>query len=260
MRQSCRGRDVRPTCPRASISSACRACVGIEPRMLDDPEKLANSSAPGEGRALCDQRVTTRRAGARRGRTPEGQARRHALDEPRDRCRAVRRGGGSPARRVGRQSITGGGVTARPSTRAGSPRAASVRVRIAKASSVCGLNTSGSASSSCRCGGPRRAILPLVRSVRGRRSRQTPGPSGRRRWSEAAASSSGCPSSRSRCRRTPRGGRHQVERDRLADELRCEQAGGDRVHRHGVGDARRRARCSAITQRMKASAPPATPR
>ena len=33
---------------------------------------------------------------------------------------------------------------------------------------------------------------------------------------------------------------HEIERDRLADQLRREQSRGDRVHGHGVGDARRR--------------------
>ena len=48
--------------------------------------------------------------------------------------------------------------------------------------------------------------------------------------------------------------------DRLADELRRQQARRDRVDRHGVGDPGRVALCRASTQRMKASAPPATPR
>ena len=64
----------------------------------------------GERRALCDQRVH-RRAGARRGRALEGQARRDALDEPRD---AEAFGATPVAERVvvDGNVITGGGVTA----------------------------------------------------------------------------------------------------------------------------------------------------
>ena len=47
-------------------------------------------------------------------------------------------------------------------------------------------------------------------------------------------------------RRNPDSGEHrdhaddQIERDRLADQLRRHKAGDDRIDRHGVGDARRR--------------------
>src|SRR4051794_14039288 len=56
---------------------------------------------PGKRRALCDQRVH-RRAGARRGRAAQGQARCDALDEPRHALR-LRRHAGRPARGERRQ-------------------------------------------------------------------------------------------------------------------------------------------------------------
>ena len=98
------GMQIVPTMTFAECPQLDLICVpggGGMNALLNDAETLGFIRASGEGSALCDQRVH-RRAGARRGRAPEGQARRDALDEPRDAV-SLRRDAGRRARRGRRQ-------------------------------------------------------------------------------------------------------------------------------------------------------------